>query len=95
MKIRLFDGPFSTSPSLLERADRKIERALRIISDQIVSVHVWIRDQGNREKRCRIVAQVANRGPIVVDSVETDYFRAVDAAAARLHSAAEHRLHRR
>jgi ribosome-associated translation inhibitor RaiA len=94
MNIRLFDGPLSTSQALLARVERKIQRALREMSDRIVEVQVWIRDQGAhgpRGKRCRIVAQVAHRGPIVVDSVEDDFYRAVDAAAAKLHRAAERR----
>lgn len=99
MNVRLFDGPIRTSPALFQRVHRRIEHALRRVAERVSDVQVWITDlnaqRGGVDKRCRIVASVAHSAPIVVDAHESDYYRAVDAAAAKLHRAAEHRLARK
>ncbi len=99
MDVRLFDGPAESSPALLERVTRRVDQALRHVAGRIVEVHVWFGDvngnKGGVDKRCRIVAQVARRAPIVVESHDVDFYRAADGAAAKLRRAAEHRLNPR
>lgn len=99
MDVRLFDGPAESSPALLERVTRRIDQALRHVAERVVEVHVWFTDinrgKGSVDKRCRIVAQVARRSPIVVESHGVDFYRAADGAAAKLRRAAEHRLNHR
>lgn len=98
MNVRLYDGPVSTSPALLERVLRKIHRSLKHVAGRIGDVHVWITDlngrKGGMDKRCRIVAEVVRHGRLAVESRDGDYYRAVDAAAAKIGRAAEHRLSR-
>lgn len=99
MTLRLHDGPADSSPALLDRVHHRIDQALRHVAQRIGDVHVWFSDlnagKGGVDKRCRIVAHVARHGPIVVESRDADYYRAVDAAAAKLSRAAEHRFTRR
>ncbi|MBL8746352.1 MAG: HPF/RaiA family ribosome-associated protein [Phycisphaerae bacterium] len=96
MDVRLFDGPADSSPALLARVTRRIDQALKHVAQHVVRVQVRFTDiNGEKkgvDKRCRIVAQVAKRSPIVVESYSTDYYRAADAAATKLRRAAEHRL---
>lgn len=99
MNIKLFDGPIDTSSAMLDRVSRRVVQALRRVADRIGEVQVRLSDlnggKGGVDKRCRIVAQVAHNTPIVVDYQDTDYYRAIDGAAARLRHAAERRLRRR
>lgn len=99
MTVMLFDGAMPTSPALLERVRRRVERSLRFFARRVGQVRVWLTDLNSRkggvDKRCRIVACVSHAAPIVVESRDADCYRAVDAAAAKLERAARHRLGRR
>lgn len=96
MDVRMFDGPAPTSPALVERVTRRVDQALRRVAQRILEVQVWFADVNHgkhgSDRRCRIVAQVARRSPIVVESHAADFYRAADVAAAKLRRAAEHRL---
>lgn len=97
MNVRLFDGPAETSPALMSRVQARIDRALKNVAQRVVEVRVWLADvnaaKGGLDKRCRIVAQVARRSPIVVESRSSDAYHAVDRAASKLRHAVERRLH--
>lgn len=96
MNVRLYDGPVETSPALLARLGRRMEQALGHLATRIGEVRVWLTDlnaaRGGADKCCRIVAHVPRHGPLVVESREDDYYRAVDAATAKLQRAATRRL---
>lgn len=96
MNLRMFDGPSASSPALVSRVRERVDRALRHVSERIVEVRVWFADthagRSGHDTRCRIVAQVARRSPIVVESCSADAYRAADVAAGKLRRAVEHRL---
>lgn len=98
MLVRLFDGSIRTTPALLTRVTDKVSHALAAVASRVVEVTVRIADEnaakGGRDKRCRIVAQLAHAKPVIVEAHHSDYYAAVDAAAAKLKRAANHRAHR-
>ena len=106
MLVKLFDGRIRTSPAMLERVRQRVSHALDHLAQRVIEVTVRLADEnshkpsrtarsgaarGGPDKRCRIVAQIAGTRPIVVEAHHADYYRAVDAAAAKLERAAEHR----
>ncbi len=97
MRVKLFDGSIRTSPSMLERVTERVSHALAHVAQRVVEVTVRIADEnagkhGAADKRCRIVAQVAHSQALVVEARHEDYYAAIDAAAAKLERAAEHRF---
>lgn len=79
-----------------ERVGRRLGFALGRFGDRVGRVAVHLIDlngpRGGVDKRCRVVAEVLGRGPVVVEDTNASLTAAIDRAADRVGQAVRRRL---
>ena len=78
-----------------ERTATALGWAGRFIGKVTVRLEDVNADRGGIDKRCRIVADVKRRQPIITEVVSNDLYAAIDEAESRMRQVARRRLERR
>lgn len=88
MQIQLAQKDNALSPEALELSYRLVRRRLARLSDGIQRVAVAVSDvngpKGGRDKRCRVLVQLAGQPAVVADAVRGDVLAALDRALERV-----------
>jgi len=88
VEIRLFDGAIKTSEAQYEYTMNKVGAAAARLGDAMCTVEVRLVDlngpKGGIDKRCSIVVTPPGQGTLRVEEQGSDYYAAIDAAAATL-----------
>ena len=98
MEIRLFDGSIQTSEAQHDYIMNKIGAAAGRLKDAPCTVEVRLVDlngpKGGIDKQCSIVVTPPGQGTLRVEEQASDYYSAIDAAAATLKKALSRALER-
>jgi ribosomal subunit interface protein len=88
VRLQIRSSPFSLTPALQARVQRRLQFALNRFQAGIGRVTVRLRDlngpRGGLDKRCSIEARLLRRRKCVVEETCSDLYEAIDRAADRL-----------
>lgn len=88
MRLQIRSSPFSLTPALEARVERRLQFALNRFQEGIGRVTVRLRDlngpRGGLDKQCLIEARLQRRRKCVVEETCSDLYVAIDRAADRL-----------
>lgn len=88
MRLQIRSSPFSLTPALQARVQRRLQFALSRFQAGIGRVTVRLRDlngpRGGLDKQCSIEARLLRRRKCVVEETGSDLYVAIDRAADRL-----------
>ena len=88
MRLQIRSSPFSLTPALEARVQRRLQFALNRFHPAIGRVAVRLRDlngpRGGLDKQCFIEARLLRRRKFVVQETGADLYVAIDRAADRL-----------
>ena len=99
MRVEIQARGFALTEGLRQHTERRLQFALSWASQDVRSVNVDLSDingsRGSPGKRCCVQIPLPGQTPVVIESIETDLYVAIDRAADRSERTLSRRLERR
>ena len=96
MRVNIQASGFVLTDSLKAYTEKRLVTALGWAGGHMRELHVSLSDingpRGGRDKRCRILVQIAGGRSVVIEDTETDLYHAIDRAAERVDRAVVRRI---
>ncbi|GGE72749.1 HPF/RaiA family ribosome-associated protein [Massilia psychrophila] len=96
MRMNIQASGFVLTDSLKVYTEKRLVTALGWAGGHMRELHVSLSDingpRGGRDKRCRILVQIAGGRSVVIEDTETDLYHAIDRAAERVDRAVVRRI---
>ena len=96
MRVNIQASGFILTDSLKAYTEKRLVTALGWAGGHMRELHVSLSDingpRGGRDKRCRILVQIAGGRSVVIEDTETDLYHAIDRAAERVDRAVVRRI---
>lgn len=96
MRMNIQASGFVLTDSLKVYTEKRLVTAFGWAGGHMRELHVSLSDingpRGGRDKRCRILVQIAGGRSVVIEDTETDLYHAIDRAAERVDRAVVRRI---
>ena len=99
MRISIQSQPFDLTPALEARVAQRVSKATQRFTDAVVAVDVFLHDvngpKGGRDKLVRMRVSLRDRQAIVVETVRSDLYAAIDVTVRRASRAIRRTIQKR